>query len=72
VEGRIRADTLAIGATVSTENPAHYALLGNEVYIVENLNNLDRLPPFSLFLVLPLKTRGGSSSPVRAVALVPR
>jgi kynurenine formamidase len=38
-------------------NPAHHALLGNEVYIVENLNNLDRLPPFCLFLALPLKIR---------------
>jgi kynurenine formamidase len=68
----VGCDTLAIDATVSTENPAHYELLGNEVYIVENLNNLDRLPPFCLFLALPLKIRGGSGSPVRAVALVPR
>jgi kynurenine formamidase len=68
----VGCDTLAIDATISTENPAHYALLGNEVYVVENLNNLDRLPPFCLFLALPLKLRGGSGSPVRAVALVPR
>jgi kynurenine formamidase len=40
------------------------------VYIVENLKNLDRLPPFCLFLALPLKIKGGSGSPVRAVALV--
>jgi kynurenine formamidase len=38
----------------------------------ENLNNLDVLPPFCLFLALPLKVRRGSGSPVRAVALVPR
>ena len=68
----VGCDTLAIDATVSTENPAHYALLGNEVYVVENLNNLDRLPPFCLFLALPLKIRNGSGSPVRAVALVGR
>ena len=66
----VGCDTLAIDAAVSTENPAHYALLGSEVYIVENLKNLDRLPPFCLFLALPLKIRGGSGSPVRAVALV--
>ena len=59
----VGCETLAIDATVSTENPAHYALLGSEVYIVENLNNLDRLP---------LKMRDGSGSPVRAVTLVPR
>ncbi len=68
----VGCDTLAIDATVSVENPAHYALLSNEVYIVENLKNLDRLPTFCLFLALPLKIRGGSGSPVRAVALVPR
>jgi kynurenine formamidase len=68
----VGCDTLAIDATVSTENPAHYTLLGAEVYIVENLKNLERLPPFCLFLALPLKIEGGSGSPVRAVALVPR
>jgi kynurenine formamidase len=68
----VGCDTLAIDATINTENPAHYALLGNEVYIVENLNNLGLLPPFCHFLALPLKIRGGSGSPVRAVALVPR
>jgi kynurenine formamidase len=66
----VGCDTLAIDAAVSTENPAHYALLGSEVYVVENLKNLDRLPPFCLFLALPLKIKGGSGSPVRAVALV--
>jgi kynurenine formamidase len=66
----VGCDTLAIDAAVSPGNPAHYALLGSEVYIVENLKNLDRLPPFCLFLALPLKIKGGSGSPVRAVALV--
>ena len=66
----VGCDTLAIDAAASSENPAHYALLGSEVYIVENLKNLDRLPPFCLFLALPLKIKGGSGSPVRAVALV--
>lgn len=68
----VGCDTLAVDAARSPENPAHHALLGNEVYVVENLKNLDRLPPFSLFLALPLKIKGGSGSPVRAVALVPR
>jgi kynurenine formamidase len=68
----VGCDTPAIDAALSTENPAHYALLGHEAYIVENLKNLDRLPPFCLFIALPLKIRDGSGSPVRAVALVPR
>ena len=68
----VGCDTLAVDAAGSPENPAHHALLGNEVYVVENLNNLDRLPPYCLFVALPLKIKGGSGSPVRAVALVPR
>jgi kynurenine formamidase len=38
--------------------------------IIENLCNLEQLPDFFLFLALPLKIRGGSGSPLRAVALV--
>lgn len=66
----VGCDTLAVDASHSEGNPAHYALLGNETYIVENLKNLDRLPPFSFFMAFPLKIKGGSGSPVRAVALV--
>jgi kynurenine formamidase len=68
----VGCDTVSVDAAVSGESPAHYALLGSEVYVVENLNNLDRLPPFCLFMAFPLKIRGGSGSPVRAVALAPR
>lgn len=51
--------------------PVHPHLLEKQVLIIENLSNLDQLPDFFLFLALPLKIRGGSGSPVRAVALVP-
>ena len=68
----VGCDTLAVDAAGSEENPAHHVLLGNEVYVVENLKNLEVLPPFCLFLALPLKIKDGSGSPVRAVALVPR
>jgi kynurenine formamidase len=68
----VGCDTMAVDAAGSEQNPAHHALLGNEVYVVENLKNLGALPPFCLFLAFPLKIKGGSGSPVRAVALVPR
>lgn len=68
----VDCDTLAVDAFGSEENPAHYALLGNEVYIVENLKNLDKLPPFCFFMAFPLKVKGGSGSPVRAVGLFHR
>jgi kynurenine formamidase len=67
----VGCNTIAVDASGSREKPAHHILLGNEVYIVENLKNLDRLPPFSLFVALPLKIRDGSGSPVRVVALLP-
>lgn len=67
----VGCDTLAIDVYSSKDNPAHHNLLSNEVYIVENLKNLDQLPAFSLFVAFPLKIRGGSGSPVRAVALLP-
>jgi len=68
----VGSDTLAIDAFNAAENPAHYALLGNEILIMENLKNLDQLPPFSFFFGFPLKIKDGSGSPIRAVAYVSR
>jgi len=50
--------------------PIHPVVLEKQVLIVENLANLDQLPDFFVFVALPLRIRGGSGSPVRAVALV--
>lgn len=49
----VGCDTAAIDAFGAEENPAHYTLLGNEVYIVENMKNLDKLPPFCFFMAFP-------------------
>ena len=48
----------------------HPVVLEKQVLIIENLTNLDQLPDFFLFIALPLKIRGGSGSPVRAVGIV--
>lgn len=49
--------------------PAHLALLGNGVVIVENLTNLGLIHAEEFHLsVLPLKLTGTDGSPVRAVA----
>lgn len=66
----VGCDAISIDASSAEKQPAHYALLGNEVYIMENLNNLDQLPSFSVFMAFPLKVREGSGSPVRAVAMI--
>jgi kynurenine formamidase len=52
------------------ELPAHYTLLPRGIPILENLANLDFLPPVSFFIALPLKIKHGTGSPLRAVALV--
>ena len=53
--------------------PVHYFLLGAGKYGVTQLANLATLPPTgALFIVAPLKLTGGTGSPVRALALVPR
>lgn len=68
----VGSDTLALDVFNTTDHPTHNVLLGHEVLIVENLNNLDRLPPFSFFIGFPLKISNGSGSPIRAVAFVPK
>ncbi len=52
--------------------PAHYTLLPQGVLILENVANLALLPEISVFMALPLHIHGGTGSPVRAVAFVPR
>ncbi len=60
---------------LSIENPsgerpdAHYALLGNEIVVLEGLV-LREVPPGQYdFYALPLKIRGGNGSPVRAILI---
>lgn len=53
------------------ENRAiHPFVLEHQLLIFENLTNLGELPEFFAFVAFPLKIRGGSGSPVRAVAFV--
>lgn len=51
--------------------PVHAAILGAGKYIVENVANIDQLPPVgSIALALPLKTIDGTEAPTRLIALV--
>ncbi|GAB6898790.1 cyclase family protein [Kineosporia succinea] len=53
--------------------PVHYHLLGADKYGLTQLQNLDRLPRTGAMLVVaPLPIVGGTGSPARAFALVPR
>jgi arylformamidase len=46
--------------------------LPNDIYILENLEALEKLPPVVFFAALPLKIAGGTGSPLRPVAFVPK
>jgi kynurenine formamidase len=55
----------------SARFPAHRTFLPKGILIVENLTNLDKIPTRRCqFIALPLKLKGCSGSPVRAVAVV--
>jgi kynurenine formamidase len=55
----------------STDLPVHRILLGKDRIIVENLTNLDLLPPDPFwFCCLPLQVAGADGFPVRAVAVI--
>ena len=51
----------------------HRIAAARNVSNLENLTNLDKLPPTGfLIIALPMKIEGGSGGPVRVVALVPK
>jgi len=67
----IGVDTLSPDPPAALDGkPIHPLVLEKQVLIIENLTNLEQLPDFFLFLALPLKIRGGSGSPLRAVAVL--
>jgi kynurenine formamidase len=63
----VGCDTLALDAYGSS-NPCHPLLLRKNIPILENINNLSKLPAFSYVVGLPNKFKGGSGSPIRIVA----
>jgi kynurenine formamidase len=52
--------------------PAHRTVLGANIYILENVANLERVPVKGATLIaLPMKIGGGTGAPVRIVAVLP-
>jgi kynurenine formamidase len=65
-------DTASIDRGQSKDFRAHRALGAANGLIFENLANLEALPARgAAFLGLPMKIRGGSGGPLRAIALLP-
>jgi kynurenine formamidase len=63
----VGCDTLALDS-YGSDNPCHPLLLGKGIPILENIDNLSKLPVFSYVVGLPNKFKGGSGSPIRLVA----
>ncbi len=68
----VSIDTASIDPGRSPDFPAHRILNGAEVYILENVASLNRLPPHgAVVMALPMKIKGGTGAPVRIVAWLP-
>jgi kynurenine formamidase len=71
--GAIGLDTPSIDRGQSKDFMSHRVLMGENIPAFENLANLDGLPAAGFTVIaLPMKIRGGSGGPLRAVAVVPR
>jgi kynurenine formamidase len=65
-------DTASTDYGRSTDFQVHRIAAARNVPGLENLTNLDQLPPRGAFVIaLPMKIAGGSGGPLRAVALLP-
>jgi kynurenine formamidase len=64
--------------TLSPDRPedgfkVHKTFLGTDKIIIENIANLDSMPPTGSFvMVLPMKIKDGTEAPVRLVGLIER
>lgn len=68
----IGVDTASIDYGPSKDFIVHRIAARHNVPGIENLANLDRLPPTGFMLIaLPVKIEGGSGGPVRVIALIP-
>lgn len=67
----IGIDGPSMDSGVSTDFPVHRIILGANKYGLENLTNLDELPPVGAQLIVaPMKIRGGSGAPTRVFAII--
>ena len=70
--GAVGIDTASIDFGQSTGFESHRTLFEANVPAFENLRQLERLPAIgAIVIALPMKIRGGSGAPLRAVAIVP-
>jgi kynurenine formamidase len=69
----IGIDTASIDYGQSSLFEAHRTLYARDIPAFENLTALERLPATGAYLVaLPMKIKGGSGAPLRAIAILPQ
>src|SRR5579862_875459 len=76
VDGRnalaLGIDTLSIDYGPSKDFPVHHYTLSHSLYHLENMADLEHVPPSGATIVVaPMKLEHGSGAPVRIFALVP-
>ncbi|MCP5114063.1 MAG: cyclase family protein [bacterium] len=65
-------DTASLDHGPSQQFEAHQVLTGANIYGLENVARLERLPATGATLIaLPMKIKGGTGGPVRLIALLP-
>jgi kynurenine formamidase len=68
----IGIDTPSIDYGPSQDFIVHQTVNGANLYGLENIANLERLPPNGAILVaLPIKIKGGTGGPVRIIGILP-
>jgi len=66
-------DTASVDYGQSKDFQTHRILYSHDVYGLENVANLDRVPTTgALLIALPMKIKGGTGGPVRIVAVLPK
>lgn len=73
VSKRIRlvgTEPMSVDQNGNEEYPAHEVLLSNEVLIIENLTNLDKIGKHCQLIATPLKLKDGSGVPIRVLAVI--
>ena len=67
----VAIDGPSIDAGIDSDFPVHKVLLKNNIIIIENLCNLDKINKKNFkLLAIPLKLQRASGSPIRALAIV--
>lgn len=66
----IAIDTLGVDKGTSGY-PAHQVLLSNNLYIIENVTNLDKLPAIGSYVIaLPMKIEHATEAPIRVIGIL--